>query len=109
MNSIKVNTYTDHAQYQEPIIRSKFHNTIRYIFGVFVILFISAPLFIGGVSGIPFSIYELGAVVVSNSYNKQELGLIIISPFFSFAIAFVGLEFFKWGRHLTRPTSREFI
>jgi len=105
----KVNTYTDHPKYQEPIIRSNAHNIFRYAFGVLVVLIISVPLVIVGLSGFPFSIYELGAAVINHGHNKQEILLLIISPFFSLAIAFVGYEFFKWGRHLTRPTSREFI
>lgn len=103
-----MNTYTNHPAYQEPLKRSAAHNKLRFFLGVVVMLTIAIPLIAGSALSFPYSIYQLGAYIWGGEYVVAQTAANFISPFIAVLIFFIGIRFFQWGRHLTRPNSREF-
>ena len=102
-------TYTDHPKYQESIKRSKCHNSIRFFFGLFICIFIALPLTTLSLLAIPYSIHETYQYFYDPAFHKNIAALYIFSPFISMTLVFAGITLFRWGRHLTRATSREFV
>jgi len=109
MNDIKANTYTNHPAYQEPIIRSEFHNHLRYFFGVIVFVLISMPIVTSGIWAILYGSYELILSIYNMKVFNQLFLFKLLTPVLGYIGILIGIEFFYWARHLTRATSREFV
>ena len=108
-NDTQINTYTNHPAYQEPIIRTKFHNQVRYILGAFVFVLVSLPLVTSGVLSILYGLYQIALSLYSLDIFNQTFLLKVLSPVIGYVAILIGIEFFYWARHLTRATSREFV
>ncbi len=102
-----INTYTNHPAYQKPIIRSPAHNKIRSICGWLIICIFSIALLLSA-SACLYSCYKF-FMLMPETINRLDIlyGLhpIMLSAF----MAFLSVRMMQWGRHLTRPTSREFV
>jgi len=84
-------------------------NTLRFILGIAIILFIALPLVVSFGLGVPYGVYELVMYIFSGNMEKVKLIMSIISPIMCIGLTLLGVEFFRWGRHMTRATSREFV
>ena len=109
MNETKVNTYTNHPKYQEPIVRSDLHNKIRYFFGIIIGYIVAIAIVLLGISSILFGIYEIVLAIFNSEIMQQDFLLKILNPVIGYILTLIGIQVFKWGRHLTRKTSREFV
>jgi len=106
---VKNETFTDHPAYQEPINRSRAIITLRKIAGVLVILLLSTPFVVGGGLGVLYASYEIVLFFIQESFEQLALLQKVVQILATIINVLLGVEFFRWGRHLTRPTSREFV
>ncbi len=104
----KVNTYTNHPAYQESIIRSDFHNMIRKIFGIVILVF-GILIMASTIITLPLTVISVISLLFDEIVSKNEVFLNIFYIPLVMVNAYFGLALFQWGRHLTRPTSREFV
>ncbi len=104
----EINTYTDHPAYQDPIARSDFHNRIRTTCGWMVMVSsVVAAIFSTLLS--VYLIYKSGAGLIEGFENKYIAISSITKTSAAVVSIWIALRFRQWGRHLTRPTSREWI
>ncbi len=107
-SNTKVNTYTDHSAYQQPIVR---HGCINNIRGIIGRLFMAFAFFVGFVALFAFGygIFKVFVLISSGNLTLADLFYSVLFPIF----ALIGIPFGKgayyFGRHLTRPSSREYV
>ena len=104
----KINTYTDHPAYQEPLERSALHNNFRTIAGWLVIIIFFIALISTTINALYFS-YELIASLVSGFDSKYIFIKLMTKTLMFYVSIWIAIRFMQWGRHLTRPTSREWV
>lgn len=104
----KVNTYTDHPAYQQPVVRSELHNRIRFALGWLVML-VSCAAILVFVFEIGFSLYLIGERTFEGFHDRLEFTSSLSSLAFGVFGLALTLRIGQWGRHLTRPHSREFV
>lgn len=108
LDDMQIDTYTDHPAYQEPVKRSRFHNTARKAFGV---ILIALAIFLFTIAGMWLLLTFYAFFSDTYSVRGMEIGagFWLTQLFRIFIPGLLGLGLFKYGRHLTRPKSREYV
>lgn len=104
-----VDTYTDHPAYQTPLNRTELHNNLRNIAGWCVII-LSFLMLLSCVGFFLYVSYQfISSVFIQAFEHRMEIVMAFIKPILGCVGGVIALHAMRWGRHLTRPNSREYV
>jgi len=89
--------------------RSKISIGFRFVGGILVILLLSLPFMIIGGGGVLTSLYAIGEYLLTGDFTKvKTLAHLKVIVGYGALLA-LGIGAFRWGRHLTKPSSTEYV
>lgn len=103
-----VNTDTAQPADQVPVIRSDKVNKVRFILG-WGLMILSVCLVSVKIVTFSFTMYKSILNLIEFQFMDSSLLSLSMSIAFTIVVIFMCLRLFQYGRHLTRPASREFI